>query len=515
MDQKIFTAQHLTKVYITGEVEVRALRGVDLEVLHGEVVVLLGPSGSGKSTLLNIMGGLDHASSGHLFFKDLELTALDDRSLTAYRRRSVGFVFQFYNLVPSLTAYENVALVTEISDNPMQPEEALALVALLDRKDHFPSQLSGGEQQRVAIARAIAKRPEVLLCDEPTGALDYATGKLVLEMGPLANKQWGNGPKDAAAYLKARLNDVAGRVPYQTTNKLRDGRYVAVVHRPMANGGWVATHQDITEARHREESFRLLFEGNPVPMWVIDRETLRFLAVNEAAVVHYGYTREQFMAMNVADLRPTDDRERFKAFIRGLSTDQFVENVGQHIKADGTKIDIAVYSRALTYNGRSARLTVVHDVTKTKLTEAELRRTKIFLDAVIEHVPVPIVVRHVDGTGENAQGGRFLLFNHAYEELTGDLRSRLIGKTAHELGLASDQAYIDWIAGMTVPRLGETRRLGEERVTAKVAHPQLGHDQIGGNRPDQGDRGEPFPQQRHQPFYKLLMLGERPAVRRL
>jgi diguanylate cyclase (GGDEF)-like protein/PAS domain S-box-containing protein len=243
----------------------------------------------------------------------------------------------------------------------------------------------------------------------------------------------GNGPKDAATYLKKRLNDVAGRVPYQTTNKLRDGRYVAVVHRPMANGGWVATHQDITEDRHREESFRLLFEGNPVPMWVIDRETLRFLAVNEAAVAHYGFSREQFMAMSVADLRPPDDRERFKAFIHGLSDDQFVENVGQHIKADGTKIDIAVYSRALNYNGHNARLTVVHDITKTKLTEAELRRTKIFLDAVIEHVPVPIVVRHVEGTGKETQGGRFLLFNRAYEELTGDSRDRLIGKMAHEL----------------------------------------------------------------------------------
>jgi putative ABC transport system ATP-binding protein len=191
MDQKIFTAQRLTKVYTTGEVEVRALRGVDLEVLHGEVVVLLGPSGSGKSTLLNIMGGLDHASSGHLFFKDLELTSLDDGSLTAYRRKSVGFVFQFYNLVPSLTAYENVALVTEISDNPMQPEEALALVDLLDRKDHFPSQLSGGEQQRVAIARAIAKRPEVLLCDEPTGALDSKTGIRVIGALLAINAQIG------------------------------------------------------------------------------------------------------------------------------------------------------------------------------------------------------------------------------------------------------------------------------------------------------------------------------------
>lgn len=191
MDQKIFTAQHLTKVYTTGEVEVSALRGVDLEILYGEVVVLLGPSGSGKSTLLNIMGGLDHASSGHLFFKDLELTSLDDRSLTTYRRRSVGFVFQFYNLVPSLTAYENVALVTEISDNPMQPEEALALVGLLDRKDHFPSQLSGGEQQRVAIARAIAKRPEVLLCDEPTGALDSKTGIRVIDALLAINAQLG------------------------------------------------------------------------------------------------------------------------------------------------------------------------------------------------------------------------------------------------------------------------------------------------------------------------------------
>lgn len=191
MDETVFTARHLTKVYTTGEVEVRALRGVDLEILPGEVVVLLGPSGSGKSTLLNIMGGLDHASSGQLFFKDLELTALDDRSLTAYRRKSVGFVFQFYNLVPSLTAYENVALVTEISDSPMPPEEALALVGLLDRKDHFPSQLSGGEQQRVAIARAIAKRPEVLLCDEPTGALDSKTGIRVIDALLAINAQLG------------------------------------------------------------------------------------------------------------------------------------------------------------------------------------------------------------------------------------------------------------------------------------------------------------------------------------
>src|SRR4026209_2953378 len=191
MTEKLFIAQRLTKTYISGEVQVHALRGVDFEVLTSEVVVLLGPSGSGKSTLLNIMGGLDHATSGNLFFEQLELTALSDRELTAYRRQYVGFVFQFYNLVPSLTAYENVALVTEIADHPMSPKEALKLVGLEARMDHFPSQLSGGEQQRVAIARAIAKRPEILLCDEPTGALDFATGKVVLDVLVRINEELG------------------------------------------------------------------------------------------------------------------------------------------------------------------------------------------------------------------------------------------------------------------------------------------------------------------------------------
>jgi putative ABC transport system ATP-binding protein len=162
-------------------VEVHALRGVSLELHRGDLVVLLGPSGSGKSTLLNILGGLDTASAGEAWFRDQELTRLDDRGLTAFRRNHVGFVFQFYNLIPSLTARENVALVTEIATNPMSPEEALLLVGLGERMDHFPAQLSGGEQQRVAIARAIAKRPDVLLCDEPTGALDSRTGILVLE----------------------------------------------------------------------------------------------------------------------------------------------------------------------------------------------------------------------------------------------------------------------------------------------------------------------------------------------
>ncbi|MBN9308514.1 MAG: ABC transporter ATP-binding protein [Devosia sp.] len=181
MGSRVFTAQGLTKVYGSGDVEVRALNDVNFEIDAGEIVVLLGPSGSGKSTLLNIMGGLDQATSGHLFYRDTELTTLSDRALTFYRRERVGFVFQFYNLVPSLTAYENVALVTHLSKRPLAPADALALVGLEGRLDHFPAQLSGGEQQRVAIARAIAKRPEVLLCDEPTGALDSKTGIRVIE----------------------------------------------------------------------------------------------------------------------------------------------------------------------------------------------------------------------------------------------------------------------------------------------------------------------------------------------
>ena len=175
-----FRARSLVKTYTTGDVEVQALRGVDFDAAPGEFIVMLGPSGSGKSTFLNIIGGLDRATSGEAWFQDHDLTRSSERELTLYRREHVGFVFQFYNLVPSLTARENVALVTEIARTPMRPEDALALVGLAERLDHFPAQLSGGEQQRVAIARAIAKRPEVLLCDEPTGALDSKTGVLVL-----------------------------------------------------------------------------------------------------------------------------------------------------------------------------------------------------------------------------------------------------------------------------------------------------------------------------------------------
>ena len=187
----VFTARGITKVYHMGEVDVHALRGIDLELHESEFLVLLGPSGSGKSTLLNILGGLDVPTSGTVTYRGQNLTTADERALTMYRRRHVGFVFQFYNLIPSLTARENVALVTDIVDTPMAPEEALRLVNLTDRLDRFPSQLSGGEQQRVAIARAVAKRPDVLLCDEPTGALDIATGVLVLEAIAQVNRELG------------------------------------------------------------------------------------------------------------------------------------------------------------------------------------------------------------------------------------------------------------------------------------------------------------------------------------
>jgi putative ABC transport system ATP-binding protein len=180
-DAPVFRIKGLCKTYRTGEVEVQALRGVDFEARAGEFIVILGPSGSGKSTFLNIIGGLDSASGGEARFRDHTLTSQSEAALTRFRRDHVGFIFQFYNLMPSLTARENVKLVTEIAPNPMKPEEALALVGLTDRMDHFPAELSGGEQQRVAIARAIAKRPDVLLCDEPTGALDSKTGIKVLE----------------------------------------------------------------------------------------------------------------------------------------------------------------------------------------------------------------------------------------------------------------------------------------------------------------------------------------------
>jgi putative ABC transport system ATP-binding protein len=189
--ESVLRARSLTKVYRMGEIDVTALRGVDLDLFAGEFVVLLGPSGSGKSTLLNILGGLDAATSGDVHYRDHDLVAAEEAELTRYRREHVGFVFQFYNLIPSLTARENIDLVTEIAQNPMASDEALELVGLTERKNHFPSQLSGGEQQRVAIARAVVKRPDILLCDEPTGALDFRTGRLVLGVLDKVNRELG------------------------------------------------------------------------------------------------------------------------------------------------------------------------------------------------------------------------------------------------------------------------------------------------------------------------------------
>ena len=216
-DSPVFLARDLTKVYNMGEVAVHALRGISLDLFESEFLVLLGPSGSGKSTLLNILGGLDVPTSGTVTYRGQNLTSADERTLTMYRRKHVGFVFQFYNLIPSLTARENVALVTDIVDHPMNPAEALKLVKLGDRLDHFPSQLSGGEQQRVAIARAVAKRPDVLLCDEPTGALDIATGILVLEAIQQVNRELGT--TTAVITHNAAVAGMADRVV-----SLSDGR---------------------------------------------------------------------------------------------------------------------------------------------------------------------------------------------------------------------------------------------------------------------------------------------------
>jgi putative ABC transport system ATP-binding protein len=230
--ETVFSARGVTKVYEMGEVRVHALRGVDLDLFAGEMMVLLGPSGSGKSTLLNILGGLDRASEGEVLYRGWDITRAGDRDLTQYRRRHVGFVFQFYNLIPSLTALENVAAVTEISTDPMKPADALDLVGLSDRMNHFPSQLSGGQQQRVAIARAIAKRPSVLLCDEPTGALDSETGIVVLEAIDKVNRELR-----AATAVITHNADIAGMAD-------------RVVH--MSNGHVTTVEQNTMRRNPRE-----------------------------------------------------------------------------------------------------------------------------------------------------------------------------------------------------------------------------------------------------------------------
>lgn len=222
VSEAAFSARGLTKTYGEGAAEVRALTGVDLDLYPGELIVLLGPSGSGKSTLLNILGGLDVPTSGSLHYYGEDLSEADENQLTRFRRNSVGFVFQFYNLIPSLTARENVALITEIAPEPMTPEDALGLVDLADRMDHFPSQLSGGQQQRVAIARAIAKRPEVLLCDEPTGALDVKTGITVLEAVERVNAELGT--MTAIITHNAIMAEMADRVLIMSDGQIIEER---------------------------------------------------------------------------------------------------------------------------------------------------------------------------------------------------------------------------------------------------------------------------------------------------
>ncbi len=231
----VFRVKDLTKVYEMGEVKVHALRGVDLDLYEGELVVMLGPSGSGKSTLLNILGGLDTASSGTVEYRGRALSKATEQELTEYRRFHVGFVFQFYNLIPSLTARENVAVVTEISKRPMKPEDALALVGLGERLDHFPAQLSGGEQQRVAIARAVSKNPEVLLCDEPTGALDFSTGIVVLEVLERVNRELGT--TTAVITHNADIAGMADRVVH-LSNGLISVININTVKKPPSELRW-------------------------------------------------------------------------------------------------------------------------------------------------------------------------------------------------------------------------------------------------------------------------------------
>jgi putative ABC transport system ATP-binding protein len=218
--RRIFEARGISKIYDMGAVQVHALREVDMDLDEGELVVLLGASGSGKSTLLNILGGLDRPTSGSLRYRDHDLARADDTELTRYRRRYVGFVFQLYNLIPSLTARENVSLVSEISDRPMSPDDALAMVGLSDRLDHFPAQMSGGEQQRVAIARAVVKQPELLLCDEPTGALDAETGKLVLEVLDQVNRE--TGTTTAIITHNVAIASMADRVIHMSSGEITE-----------------------------------------------------------------------------------------------------------------------------------------------------------------------------------------------------------------------------------------------------------------------------------------------------
>jgi diguanylate cyclase (GGDEF)-like protein/PAS domain S-box-containing protein len=251
--------------------------------------------------------------------------------------------------------------------------------------------------------------------------LEYRAASAMLPEGEIDN-------------IEKRINGAALGQTFQVVNKHPNGRYIATTHTPMPNGGWVATHEDVTEAKFREDSFRLLFNGNPVPMWVFDCDTLKFLAVNDAAVAHYGYSREQFLSMTVVDVRPPEVRADFRVHLRTNLPDlQLDADTRQHQKADGSRIEVSIFARSMTYEGRRARLVAIHDVTKIKLAEAELRRTQKFLDAIVEHVPAPILVKDIQGLTDDPAQWRYSLINRAAEELFGAPRSEIVGKTIGEI----------------------------------------------------------------------------------
>ena len=282
------------------------------------------------------------------------------------------------------------------------------------------------------------REQRLLVCNEHYGEMYGLTRDQTKPGTPVrsileARVAAGNSPEDADTYVEQTLAMIQRPEPYYAEVELRDNRILALNYQPMPGGGWVATHEDITEAKRKEASFRLLFNSNPVPMWVFDRDSLQFLAVNDAALAHYGYSREQFLAMSVLDLRPPEDHAKFEQFLRTLPDIQRDMDVGEHQKSDGTKIAVSVFSQTLNYGGHRARLAAVHDVTRQKLSEDELRRTRKFLDTIIEHVPLPISVKDVPGGTTDAREGRFTLVNRAFEKLMGDPRSRVIGKTLHEI----------------------------------------------------------------------------------
>ena len=301
------------------------------------------------------------------------------------------------------------------------------------------------EQQKVQLDTALENMRQGLLMCNASGHVILTNQKYLKMYGLSPNavtpdwtlrdvlyqrKVAGTLAGDPDEYLAKRINH--GKIETKVV-QIPDGRTISVTNAPVPGGGWVSTHEDISEGIRREESFRLLFECNPVPMWVVDRESLRFLSINDAAITHYGYSREQFMAMTVLDLRPAEDREHVVQSLQTESNYGLVKNILRHLKADGTIIEVSAYSQALVYTGHNARLVAIHDITQAKHAEDELRRTKIFLDTIIEHIPLPIIVKDVAGLETNLHDSRFTLFNRAYEELTGESRIQLIGKTAHQL----------------------------------------------------------------------------------